>query len=172
MSTFKGRKVTQEFGVKNKWEPGGHTGIDLAYRLNERVKAFKGGKVISKFYDSVGGKVVLIKTADGYEQWYGHLNRFSNIKVGSKINVGTVVGGAGQTGTATGVHLHYGIRDNKGKWVNPRDYYMKKRTILQVTKDALSKVRGERDELKARNRLLERALELARSALNKLRRKK
>ena len=50
---------------------------------------------------------------------YAHLNNFSNnIKVGTKVLQGDVIGYVGSTGLATGPHLHYEFHIN-GKHTNP-----------------------------------------------------
>ena len=49
-----------------------------------------------------------------------HLNRYGNVRVGDRIEAGTIIGYAGNTGNARGgaVHLHYGIYRN-GRAQNP-----------------------------------------------------
>jgi murein DD-endopeptidase MepM/ murein hydrolase activator NlpD len=50
---------------------------------------------------------------------YAHLSGFkSNLKLGSKVKQGDVIGYVGNTGLATGPHLHYEFRIG-GEHVNP-----------------------------------------------------
>jgi murein DD-endopeptidase MepM/ murein hydrolase activator NlpD len=57
----------------------------------------------------------------GFKTLYAHLQNV-NVKVGQKVNRGTVVGSVGRTGLAQGYHLHYEVIQN-GQKVNPVYYF-------------------------------------------------
>lgn len=88
-----------------------HRGIDYGAPTGTRVKATGDGKV--DFVGSQGGygKVVVIRHAGDKTTVYGHLSRFSpDIRKGTRVAQGDVIGFVGATGLATGPHLHYEFR--------------------------------------------------------------
>lgn len=100
-----------------------HSGVDLAYGLNEPVKAKHGGKVISVGNKNDGyGNVVVIQEDNGMIQRYAHLNDTLTLKYGSVVKKGETIGLAGQTGNSTGPHLHYEVMDKNKKFLNPTAY--------------------------------------------------
>lgn len=57
------------------------------------------------------GNIVVLKHRNGYSTAYGHLNGFARgLRVNSSVSQGQVIGYVGQTGWATGPHLHYELR--------------------------------------------------------------
>ena len=65
------------------------------------------------------GKLVILKHANGYRSYYGHLSRFGKgIKGGVRVEQGQIIASVGSTGLATGPHLHYEMRVNS-RPVNP-----------------------------------------------------
>ncbi|HKK24401.1 MAG TPA: M23 family metallopeptidase, partial [Gracilimonas sp.] len=66
------------------------------------------------------GKMVRIKHGDGYETVYAHMSKIS-VKEGDTVKKGDEVGRAGNTGTSTGVHLHFEIIKD-GTHLNPESY--------------------------------------------------
>lgn len=100
-----------------------HEGVDIDGGSNE-VKAVESGTVdrVCNGENSEGrssqgcsdnagyGRVVVIKHSDNFYTFYGHLDSVSPyIAPGYQIEAGKVIGIAGSTGVATGVHLHFGI---------------------------------------------------------------
>jgi len=88
-----------------------HKGVDYAARTGTPVKATGSGEI--EFVGRKGGygQVVIIKHGDRYETVYAHLSRFkAGLTEGSTIRQGEIIGYVGQTGLATGPHLHYEFR--------------------------------------------------------------
>jgi murein DD-endopeptidase MepM/ murein hydrolase activator NlpD len=57
------------------------------------------------------GKVIFLKHGGKYTTVYGHLSRFAKgIRNGTAVRQGQVIGYVGQTGLASGPHLHYEFR--------------------------------------------------------------
>ncbi|MCU0824074.1 MAG: M23 family metallopeptidase [Leptospira sp.] len=88
-----------------------HGGIDLAAKHGSDVFASMDGEI--NFVGVLGGygNLVIVKHKLGYETRYGHLSSFA-VKVGQKIRKGEKIGLVGQTGRATGPHLHFEVRRN------------------------------------------------------------
>ncbi|NAZ73848.1 peptidoglycan DD-metalloendopeptidase family protein [Kineococcus sp. T13] len=120
-------RINSGFGARSSPTKGAssqHQGIDINASLNQAVTASHDGVVTFAGQQSGYGNVVYIKhngtKAAGplvYETRYGHLNRI-RCRNGMAVKKGDIIGGAGQTGTATGVHLHFEIR-KLGSPVNP-----------------------------------------------------
>lgn len=88
-----------------------HKGVDYAARTGTPVKATGDGNIL--FIGNKGGygQVVIIAHGDHYETLYAHLSDFKDgLRFGSRVTQGEVIAYVGQTGLATGPHLHYEFR--------------------------------------------------------------
>jgi murein DD-endopeptidase MepM/ murein hydrolase activator NlpD len=96
-----------------------HTGVDWAAPAGTPVYAAGNGVIIKAEWDSGYGRRVEIQHANGYVTTYNHLSGFGRgIAEGAHAVQGQVVGYLGQTGLATGPHLHYEVIIN-GNFVDP-----------------------------------------------------
>ncbi|HBQ58341.1 MAG TPA: hypothetical protein DD671_01615 [Balneolaceae bacterium] len=109
--------VTSPYGPR--WNSV-HQGVDLDAGLRDNIYAAEKGIVVKAGKGRGYGKMVRIKHAGGFESVYAHMSRIK-VKEGDRIRKGDVVGKAGNTGTSTGVHLHFEIWKD-GKRVNPEAY--------------------------------------------------
>lgn len=118
-------RLTSKFGRRKAPKKGAstfHKGIDLAAPTGTRVGSSRAGEVTRSGYDKGGyGNWVEVRHADGTTSRYGHLNK-RGVKVGDKVGQGGFLGSVGNTGVSTGSHLHFEIRDAKGRPVNPLNY--------------------------------------------------
>jgi len=103
------------FGVSSM-----HSGIDLAAPRNTPIKASEGGSVIYVGWYGGYGRVVIVDHAKGFTTLYAHLSS-TTVRVGQRVQQGDTVGYEGDTGYATGPHLHFEIRTD-GKPQNPVKY--------------------------------------------------
>ncbi|MGR9036623.1 MAG: peptidoglycan DD-metalloendopeptidase family protein, partial [Gammaproteobacteria bacterium] len=88
-----------------------HKGVDYAARTGTPVKS--AGDGIIEFLGRKGGygKVLIVKHGDHYETLYAHLSGFKKgLHDGGIVKQGEIIGYVGQTGLATGPHLHYEFR--------------------------------------------------------------
>ncbi|MDH4263647.1 MAG: M23 family metallopeptidase [Spirochaetia bacterium] len=98
-----------------------HLGVDMADRIGTPVYASAEGRVIHAVYDNSGyGRNVLIQHKFGYTTLYAHLNSVS-VYAGQYVSKGQNIGTLGETGRATGPHLHFEVRID-GKHINPLPY--------------------------------------------------
>lgn len=96
-----------------------HNGVDYGAPTGAPVVAVSSGVVTLAGWTNGGGKTVRIRHASGYESEYMHLSAIgAGIRPGTRVGQGELVGLVGQTGLASGPHLHYGLRRD-GKYVNP-----------------------------------------------------
>lgn len=101
-----------------------HTGIDIAGIMNQTVISAAEGKVIKTSEDSANGKYVIIEHTGGYTTAYAHLNKIC-VTEGEYVDNNTKIGQMGESGIATGVHLHFEIKKN-GERLNPEDFVLYK----------------------------------------------
>ena len=96
-----------------------HEGTDFAARIGTPIMATGNGIVTFIGRKGGYGRVIKIKHREGYSTVYAHMSRYNKkIKRGSKVYQGDIIGYVGQSGLATGPHLHYEFRKN-GKAVDP-----------------------------------------------------
>jgi len=85
-----------------------HKGVDYSAPTGTPVKATGNGLVTFKGQKNGYGNVVELKHGDTYTTLYGHLSRFAkDMRIGEPVKQGEIIGYVGQTGLATGPHLHY-----------------------------------------------------------------
>ena len=100
-------------------EPGFHYGVDIAADEGTPIEAFADGTV-RETGESSYGKYLIVDHADGFSTLYAHCSSIS-IEVGEKVSCGSEIARVGQTGNATGPHLHLEIWRN-GAALDPADY--------------------------------------------------
>jgi len=101
-----------------------HKGVDYAAPVGTPVRAAGEGRV--RFAGKQGGygNVIELEHGSGVVTVYGHLSRFaSKLHRGQHVDLAQVIGFVGQTGLATGPHLHYEVHVN-GKPVDPLRYVL------------------------------------------------
>ncbi|MBO9665182.1 MAG: M23 family metallopeptidase [Bdellovibrio sp.] len=104
-------RMTRGF-LPNKRRP--HLGIDLAAPKGTAILASQGGTIIYTGREFKGyGKMVLIESGDGWATLYAHFDKIL-VAEGQRVHKGEIIGEMGRTGRATGVHLHFEIRKNRG----------------------------------------------------------
>ena len=90
-----------------------HKGVDFAAPAGTAVHAAGDGQVALAGTQNGYGNVVILRHAGAYSTVYAHLSRFAaGVKTGASVAQGNVIGYVGQTGWATGPHLHYEFRVN------------------------------------------------------------
>lgn len=95
--------------VLKEWRA--HKGVDYGAPIGTRVKAVAEGTVAFIGKQGGYGNLIVLQHQGQYSTAYGHLSAFSkNLRKGSKVSQGDIVGYVGKTGLATGPHLHYEFR--------------------------------------------------------------
>jgi murein DD-endopeptidase MepM/ murein hydrolase activator NlpD len=106
------------------WDGGHwHTGIDFGTLSTFDLRAAAPGVVESVGY-ATGyegyGEIVLVDVGNGFETLYAHLSE-ATVKPGDTVAAGQKLGLAGCTGTCTGTHLHFELREN-GEPLDPAPF--------------------------------------------------
>ena len=103
--------TTSSFGIRNHpitGRPKFHTGIDLITGRSDEVRAAKVGKVVlARSYQDYGNTVI-IRHERGIETLYAHLAEL-RVREGQDVDLNTVLGLVGNTGSSTGKHLHFEV---------------------------------------------------------------
>jgi len=112
-------------GLRDTWggarsEGRKHEGIDIFARRGTPVVSSTEGIVTQVGTNRLGGLVVWVTGPGGQRHYYAHLDRYSDVEAGMRIEAGRVLGYVGNTGNAKGTppHLHYGIYETGGA-INP-----------------------------------------------------
>lgn len=96
-----------------------HLGVDLTAPKGTPIKAIGDGMIVFNKKFGGYGNAIMIRYNGTYKTLYGHLEKFAkNIHPFERVHRGQIVGYVGQTGWATGPHLHYEVLKNN-KPVNP-----------------------------------------------------
>jgi len=114
-----GRK-SSPFGltrIMNNIQQNPHSGLDIAAPKGQIVTAAKDGKVINLGNFFYSGNIVFIDHGQGFITSYCHLDSIMVTK-GQVLKQGERLGTIGNTGRATGAHLHWSVSLN-GVRVNP-----------------------------------------------------
>lgn len=97
-----------------------HYGLDLAAAEGTAVCAFADGTVRSLGESSSYGKYLIVDHANDSSTLYAHLSR-SDVRAGETVTRGQPIAAVGQTGNATGPHLHFELQ-KEGRYLNPIYY--------------------------------------------------
>ena len=116
-------RVTSSFSTRRKHPVLGftraHKGVDFRAPTGTPIPSAGAGRVVARGYNRGHGNFIKIRHNGTFETLYAHLSKFAkNVKVGTVVKQGQIIGYAGATGLATGPHLHYEVIKD-GKHVNP-----------------------------------------------------
>lgn len=111
--------ITQKFGntafaASGAYNGKGHNGVDFGASIGTPIKAAGDGTVLGTGNTDLArgcysfGKWVLIKHNNGLDTIYGHLSQIL-VSSGQTVQEGDTIGYSGETGYATGPHLHFGV---------------------------------------------------------------
>ena len=82
--------------------------MDIAHGYSLNIRAADGGTVVSTGYSGDYGNRVVIQHSNGMKTVYAHMSKIQ-ARTGQRVSQGQVIGQQGQTGRATGVHLHFEV---------------------------------------------------------------
>jgi murein DD-endopeptidase MepM/ murein hydrolase activator NlpD len=119
-SPLKYAHLTSRFG--NRRHPvlqylRAHRGVDYGAPIGTPVWAVGDGTVTQVGWNGACGKQVTLRHRNGLETVYCHLSRVA-VTAGATVAQKQVIGWVGETGLATGPHLHYAVKRG-GTFANP-----------------------------------------------------
>jgi murein DD-endopeptidase MepM/ murein hydrolase activator NlpD len=116
-------RVSSSFGERQdpiNGEGAFHSGIDIEAPTGTPVRATADAEVVSAEMANGYGREIVLNHGHDVETVYGHLSAIAVIQ-GQHVSRGQVIGYVGQSGRATGPHLHYEVRVHNVP-VNPHKY--------------------------------------------------
>lgn len=117
-----GYGVNSPFGLRRMpWERHGrlHEGVDIAAPSGKPVVAVADGVITKAGRSPSYGRYVEVRHGEDLVSFYAHLGRIDpRAKAGVAVNAGTMIGKIGSSGTSTGPHLHFEMRQ-KDRPLNP-----------------------------------------------------
>lgn len=114
LTALKFTRISSTFGMRmhpihGRWI--GHKGVDYAAPSGTPIHSVADGTVEFAGWQNGYGNIVVIKHFGKLSTAYGHQSAFAEgLRKGDKVAQGQVIGYVGQTGWATGPHLHYEFR--------------------------------------------------------------
>lgn len=114
--------VSANFGSLDSVHKTAHTGVDLAMSIGSKLNSPVDGvvtKIVDYGHNNIG-KGIFIKESNGETVIMGHLSQVKAF-VGEKVHEGQFVAYSGNTGHTVGNgHLHLGLKDASGHFINPK----------------------------------------------------
>ncbi len=113
-------RLSGNFGLRrvfNGQPRSPHAGLDVAVPRGTPIKASAHGKVLAVDDYFFNGKTIFVDHGNGLITLYCHLDKI-DVLSGDTVNKGQQIGLSGQTGRATGPHLHWSVILN-GAMVDP-----------------------------------------------------
>jgi murein DD-endopeptidase MepM/ murein hydrolase activator NlpD len=93
----------------------GHQGVDIFAPCGKKIRAARGGRVKTRAYHGAAGYYVVVAgRKTGRDYVYMHLQKKGRPKLGARVRTGEVIGRNGETGNASGCHLHFEVWSSPG----------------------------------------------------------
>lgn len=119
-------QITSRFLQQESFRTKPHLGIDFSMGPSTPLRSIQSGEIFKVVdYGNLNvGKAVFVKWHDGKIALYGHMSQIS-VKVGDKVDAGSLIGYSGNTGHVVGknggYHLHFAVKEN-GQFLDPSPY--------------------------------------------------
>jgi murein DD-endopeptidase MepM/ murein hydrolase activator NlpD len=87
-----------------------HEGQDVFAKCDTPIHAARGGRVQAVDFQSAAGHYIVVDSkGTRLDTFYAHMIRRSSLRKGARVKTGQVIGNVGQSGNASGCHLHFEI---------------------------------------------------------------
>jgi len=106
------------FYISKKFDQKYHQGIDIVSKKGDKIHASATGTVMHSGYDDIYGKIIILVHKNNFYTFYGHLDSIF-VKRLDFVSENDIIGLVGETGEATGPHLHFKIWNELSGFKNP-----------------------------------------------------
>lgn len=90
-----------------------HKGVDYAASTGTPIKVAGDGKIVHAGNKGGYGRTIIVQHGTSYSTLYAHMHKYArNMRTGTRVKQGQIIGYVGKSGLATGPHLHYEFRVN------------------------------------------------------------
>ena len=116
-------RITSQYGYREHPTIGRHSihnGVDIGADSGAAVCAFAAGRISQVGENDDYGKYIYIDHGNGIETFYAHCSSIL-AEEGEQVMAGDSIARVGQTGKATGPHLHFELRFH-GTYLDPIHY--------------------------------------------------
>ena len=120
------------FPVKGRWNYGtetdrfgggrNHQGQDIFAACGTPIVAAVSSKVVVARTGGNEGNYAVTESADGVQQAYLHMQQPAGVRRGDQVTAGQVIGKVGETGNASGCHLHFELWTAPGRFTGGTAY--------------------------------------------------
>jgi murein DD-endopeptidase MepM/ murein hydrolase activator NlpD len=144
-------RISSGFGMRHHpflqtWRA--HNGVDYAAPAGTRVRSVGDGLVDFVGQQGGYGNVIIVRHPGNISTVYAHLMGFTRgLRKGTTVAQGDIIGAVGQSGWATGPHLHYEFRSS-GQARNPLAVVLP--AALPIAASEMGAFRGQADPLVVR----------------------
>ena len=120
------------FPVKGRWDYGtrtnsfgggrNHQGQDIFAACGTPIVAAVSGRVVVARAGGNEGNYAVTEAADGGQQAYLHMQQPASVRRGDQVTAGQAIGKVGETGNASGCHLHFELWTAPGRFTGGSAY--------------------------------------------------
>jgi len=148
-------RISSGFGMRHHpflqtWRA--HNGVDYAAPAGTRVRSVGDGVIDFVGQQGGYGNVIIVRHPGNITTVYAHLMGYARgLRKGVNVAQGDIIGAVGQSGWATGPHLHYEFRTS-GQARNPLAVVLP--TALPIAANEIAAFRTQADPLAARLELI------------------
>lgn len=109
-----------------------HEGQDVFAKCGSKLRAARGGRVeYNKFHSAAGNYLVVDGRGTGSDFVYAHMQERSPLRAGARVHTGQVIGRVGDSGNASGCHLHFEVWSAPG-WYDGGEPQASVTSLLQA----------------------------------------
>lgn len=113
-----------------------HRGVDFTAPAGTPVYPAKDGVIVAMGRTKAKGKYILIEHNDGKKTTYDHLKKFQKgLRLFDSVTIDDQIGEVGRTGFTTGAHLHFGLIDEEGYYIDPTHYFAETPALETIDPD-------------------------------------
>lgn len=118
--------LTQGYGMTSYARRGAyggapHNGIDMAAGFGTPIKPVMDGAILASGFNNGFGNWVAVRHPNNLVSVYAHMRSPASLANGTQVNINSIIGYEGSTGTSTGSHLHLSVYRDFFTYINDKN---------------------------------------------------